>query len=487
MENIKKNIQNVLIITIFIKLLSFLYRILCARHLNFEILKVLNLLSPILNMSLVCSSLSIPTVLTRHISESTENPKYSNKRIISAAIKLTILSSILMFLLSSGISILLALKVYKTNLIILPIILALPLIFFSNLSAIIKSYLEAHYKYTITTLSNLIEAIVKIINLFIIIYIFKDKSVLFISSLCAISLLLCEVFSFTYLVINLRKYTNLKMVKNNKDDYIEILKPSFYLTFFALILTLSSFLEPIIYFSMTKHINIDQTKTNYIYTSLHSFIIPFIQIASFLTYIFVKILFPKIVKEKDNHNISNIIKKTIYILLFIELLMLNLSKYHSQFLFKLLYKKTSGYKILSQISIFNFITFISPILTMTMQAKKCEKKLLKSAITSSLFSLIILTIFSLIYKTAKYSIIICIMTNSFLYLGQNLIYCIKKGYINISLLNLLVVTLNIIINFLIASLVSINNQLFEISIECALILIIYSFTYKYLINKLKVK
>lgn len=67
------------------------------------------------------------------------------------------------------ISTILSNTLYKNIDILTPILILFPSLYFSNMSAIIKSYLESHDKFKRTITANLLEAIIKISSILIII------------------------------------------------------------------------------------------------------------------------------------------------------------------------------------------------------------------------------------------------------------------------------------------------------------------------------
>ena len=483
MNNFKKNVRNILIITISIKFLGFFYKIILARSFNINVLSSLNLLAPIINLSLVLSSMSIPIVVNRTVSESIELKNTNIRNYISSAVKLTLISSSIIFLFFFSFSYVISRYIYQDLNMMLPLIIMLPLIFFSNLSGIMKSYLESHDKYTQSVFSNLLEQMIKFSLMILIIYLVRNKTVLLITSLSSLVLLICEMSSFTYLLLNVKKITKLRLVRTEKKDLTNILKPSILLTLFSLALTLSSFIEPIIYFSLSSHINTDQNLTKLVYTSLHSFIFPFIQIGSFLIYIIVKIYFSKIAREQNVKTINKYLHQAIYLLMFVELIMLNLSKNHSSYLFNLLYGKNTGSYILSSISIINFIIFSSPIFTMTLEAKKCENILLTSCVISCILGLITLTILALIPSVSIYSIVIGIIVQELSFFIINFILSIKKGYFKISYIELFLIVLNLLISSYVSTLIKSNFEILDILLETSIILLIYYPSYIYLRNR----
>ena len=95
MSNFKNNLKVLIIVTILIKIIGFSYKILQARFLPFGVLEAISAINPILSLSLVLSQMSIPIMLTALISKNISQKSYYNRRLISKAIRINIISTLL--------------------------------------------------------------------------------------------------------------------------------------------------------------------------------------------------------------------------------------------------------------------------------------------------------------------------------------------------------------------------------------------------------
>lgn len=448
MSILKRNIQTMLLITGLIKVIGFAYKILLARYFDMEVLSTISLLAPILNMSLVLSSLSIPSIVNKYVASATTKRPYSNRSFISSAVYITLISSSFVLIFIISLSSFIATNLYQNSALIIPIIVSAPLIYFSNMSGIMKGYLEAHDNFKHPAISNLIEQIWKISALLIILFLFKDLKVNTLCILLALTLLIAEILSNIYLLCKVSKMTPLTLKPSLKKEASGILKPSIYLTLFALIFTISSFLEPLIYYSFTKHIFINQNQTKMMYTSIHSLILPFMQIASFLTYVLVKILFPRFAKASSNKDISYYIYFSFYVLLFVNIPLFILSFFYPQEVLELFYRKSNFYIVLKILSPVTLYTFLSPIITTALHAKGYEKKLFKNSLISTIIGLVSLMIFSLIPKTALYALLISLILKELLYFSYNLILSIKYFKLKFKIQHVLYLATILIVTFL---------------------------------------
>ncbi len=463
--NLKNNIKILLFTTIGLKMLGFFHKIIFARFLDISILESMTLLSPLLSLALVLSSASLPSIINKEVSIALTNKNYSNRKIISSSLKITFSLSLLISFLFILSSFYLSTYIYQKPELFYPLIITIPLIIFSNFSGIIKAYLEAHENFKYPVLSNLIEQIFKTSILIITIVFFKNRSDQFILIILSLSLTIAEILSFSYLLLKIRKMTKLTLLKTTFTYDKKLLKPSFYLTLFALIFTLSAFLEPLIYYHFSAKTLISSELTRIIYTSLHSLILPMIQIASFLTYVLVKIFYPRFAKIKDNDLLEKNIKLAFYILLPINLVLFNLSVYLPKETLFFFFRKNNGYEILYFLAPITLYTFISPLVTALIQTKGYEKKLFKSGIISIVFSIISLMIFSLNQKTALYSLIYALIIKEIIYFSYNLFFIIKNFKIKLKILPLFSVCLILIISFFI------NNLLLEVNLYLRFIIL----------------
>lgn len=488
MSSFKKNVKIMLLITLSIKILGFIYKILLARYLNLEVLNTIALLNPIINLSLVLSSMSIPIVVNRNVSKNLTSEHYYNRGFISSAIKITFISTSLIILIVLLFTNFIANTLYHNENLILPIIIMLPLLYFSNFSGIIKSYLEAHNDFKNPVISNLLEQILKFIFAIFVIFILKERPTIVIVCYLSLTLTLCEITSFSYLILKTKKVTKLKLVKTKLKDDTKIIRPSLYLTLFSLILTLDAFIEPIIYYSFTRHVLVSLEDSNYFYTIIHSFALPFLQIGSFLTYVSVKLLFPKLARNTfDNAKTIYYIKYSFYVLLFMELIMLNLSIFHSSSMLTLLYHTDCASSIVKILSPFSFLVFLSPILTTVLEAQKCEKKLLLHGFLACILSLFILAITALIQKISLYSLLIAYISKELIYYSLNFIYLKKKIKLKISFKYAFILLLSISIPFLFHFTINIPNEWIQIVVETFIIIVIHSFVFRSFRTQYKVR
>lgn len=161
-----------------------------------------------------------------------------------------------------------------------------------------------------------------------------------------------------------------------------------------------------LYYFFTGHINIDYSKTNYIYTSIHSYCLPLFQISGFMTYIIIKIMTPALSKRNNLEENIPILNKIFLTLLFFEGLILIIIFNLGDFFLKIAYNKENLGYMMKILSLSTYLTFFSPIITMSFESHLKYKFLLKNALISSILGLLTISICSLIGNIALYAIFI---------------------------------------------------------------------------------
>ncbi len=421
MNTFKNNLKTLIIVTIIIKILGFIYKICQARFLSFDVMTTLSMLNPILSFGLILSQMSIPIVLTSKISKNISNKSYYNRPIITKAILINIITTTLVIIIIFIISIILEKYFYSNINLHLPLLILLPSLYFSNLSSIIKSYLESHEEFRTSILGNLIESIIKLFGVLIIVFILKEENIIKVTTLISLFLTIGEISSFSFLIFKVKKMTSLKLRLDTDSNTLELLKPGLSITIFSLIFSLYHFLEPIIYYYFTSKINISLNNTYFIYTSIHSYCLPLFQVSGFMSYIIIKIMMPKISKESNIESINQYMNTIFKKLLFFEGLIFIVIFNYSDFILNLAYKRNDMTYIMQILSVITYFSFISPIITMTFQSQMKTSNILKNAIITTIISIIVLTITSLIKSISLYSIFISSAVSDILYLLLNLI------------------------------------------------------------------
>ena len=375
------NFEIIFIIAAIIKILGLIYRFLLSRILTLEGMRIVSMILPTLTLMLSLSSFSISTVVNQNVASRANTPK----TILKSALNIT-------FVTSTIISIFLLLsfpiysKIYETSFIYFPLVICIPLIYFSNISGIIKGYLEANNKYTISYISNILEQIAKFIITFALLYIFKEKSLNFKIIITFISLMVSEVFSFVYLIIKLKHKYTLKDLKFKPTGFEKnILKQATPLTIEQLIMTLTAYLEPLIFYYIMSKNNVDIYTSTIYYTQVSSYAIPLMIFTKFAVISISKYTFPLITKNQGKDHLQDILKNIFLITLFIVILNFVVCVFYPEMALFILYDDTSSTPIVKTLSFYVMFSFFNPIFIIILESFKKEKKILLTTLISSIF------------------------------------------------------------------------------------------------------
>ncbi len=350
---------------------------------------IYSLVFPVLSLSLCLSSLSIQVVANQRIAYNYKARQTPTKVIIKSCLRINIISSSII-----AIIILLSFPLYKFMYgsmdLYYPLLCCIPLIYCSNLAGIIKGYLEANKLFHITSLSNLLEQTAKILVTFLVIYIFREKSILFKVSASYLAMSVSEIISFSYLIFRVRKITSFTLKENKTDFYEkEILKQAMPLTMQSLVLSLAGFFEPIIFTYACSKINISTEASSTYYAMICSYAIPLLIMAIFSSFSVAKAIFPFLSEYKDDKKRSEwYINKALYFCFIFALLNFNISYFYPDFVLNLFYNDASSAPIVSFLAPFYFFSYFTPIFVVVMQAHQLEKQLLMHSIVSSAVGLI---------------------------------------------------------------------------------------------------
>lgn len=387
------NIEVILIVGTTIKILGLVYKILLTRILTIEGMRIMSFVFPTLSLVLCLSSLSIQTVVNQNISAKLN----SSRTILKSAFRITFISS-------SIISIILLFSfplykiIYQNSFIYYPLLICIPLIYLSNTSGLFKGYLEANNNFKTPYFSNLYEQIAKFTLTFSMLFIFAKQSLEFKIFMCFMALMLSEVVSFTYLFFKVKKKHKFayRMIETNGYEK-SILKQALPLTLDQLAVTITGYLEPLIfYYAMSLNGTTIYESTLY-YTQVCSYAVPLLLFAQFGIYSITKYTFPKITKNQGKPELYQILSKAFFLSMVIAASNLVLSLFYAKETLHLMYKDSSAYPIVEKLAIFYLFSYFNPILISILQSYKKEKKLLFCSIASYTITLGLVFILTYLY------------------------------------------------------------------------------------------
>ncbi|MDE7162262.1 MAG: oligosaccharide flippase family protein [Anaeroplasmataceae bacterium] len=402
------NIQVILIVGTTIKILGLIYKVLLTRILTIEGMRIMSFVFPTLSLVLCLSSLSMQTVVNQNISAQLN----SSKTILKSAFRITFISSsiISIFLLFSFP---LYKIIYQNTFIYYPLLICIPLVYLSNTSGLFKGYLEANNNFKTPYFSNLYEQIAKFSVTFLLLLLFRNQSLEFQVFLCFFSLMLSEVVSFTYLLVKVKKKHRFayKMIHTNGYEK-SILKQALPLTLEQLAVTITGYLEPLIFYYAMGLRGMTIYESTLYYTKVCSYAIPLLLFAQFGVYSITKYAFPKITRNQGKKELHTILSKAFFLSFIIAACNLVISLFYAKETLQLMYKDSSAYPIVEKLAIFYLLSYFNPLLICILQSYKQEKKLLISSIAS--YSITLGLVFLLTYLYGETGFLLSILIGNFI-------------------------------------------------------------------------
>ena len=289
------------------KIMALIIKIFETRILDFKVISMVSLLFPTFNILTTLSLFGTPLATQILISKN----KYNNKDILITNIIISLIISILIsifMLMFSNFYIYNILKedklikAYKTLIFILP---------FTCISGNLRGYFNGKSRYNITSISSILEYIIKLI---ITITLFPILNKLSISESVLIIFLLNIVYE-SISILFMSFFMNKDKGIFNKDIAINEKSIIFSFTFKELINSFTMFLEPIIITNFYNNIIRDK------YLYMINYNTPLLLAPSFITLSIAPLLITSISKGNKDKN-KSILKKTSIFILFISIIYL---------------------------------------------------------------------------------------------------------------------------------------------------------------------
>lgn len=395
MKRLSKNLKSVLILGTSIKVLGLLYKIIITRILGIEGMRLFSMIMPSLSLALCLSSMCIPIVVNQNVASNLIQKNTRVSTIIKSAFHITFISSSII-----SIFLLLSFPLYKyifqNTFIYYPLLTCIPLIYLSNTSGIMKGYLEANNHFHTTYLSNFLEQIAKITLSFGAIFLCLYESIEIQVFACFLSLTLSEVASFTYLIFKIKKMSKLHYSEVRTNGYEKkILKQAFPLTLEQLIVTLTNYIEPFLFYFAASRVSISLFESTTYYAMVTSYAIPLLIFAFFGVQSVAKFTFPKITQQKDNkEELHKTLSKAFFICFIIAIFNFMVCFFYSEETLYLLYKDSTSSNMVHFLAPLYIFSYLNPILVTILQSHKKEKRLLLTTIISSICTLIFIVVFT---------------------------------------------------------------------------------------------
>lgn len=405
-EKFIKSTVILLIGGLFTKVFGIIIRITTTRIIGPNGMGLYMLIYPTFSLCMCLSQLSLPTSISKLVSEE----RYNNKKLISSTaimiLGFNILLMILLFVLAPFISNNL-LQDKRTYLPIISIVLVLP---FDSLSNLLRGYFFGKQRMFPHVISHIIEQIVRLILIIILIpFLLKNNIIYAVSGLVLVNLV-SELISIFVLFFFLPKNTRIKK-EDFKPDPINIkniLNISLPTTGGRLIGNIGYFLEPIL---LTTSLLIGGYSNNYIileYGIISGYVMPLLLLPSFFTNAISSSLLPIISKayvDKKYNYIKKKLKTAIILSISIGIPITIFFILKPNLLLNLIYNTNEGTNYLRVLAPIFLLYYIEAPLAATLQAINKSKNIMFDNLKGIITKTILIYVLSL-FKIGMYGLII---------------------------------------------------------------------------------
>ena len=393
------------------KVLGIVIRMVMSRVATLESISLYMLVLPTFSLMMAISQLGFSKGVSKLVSEGI----YKSKKILFSILPLSIVINI-----SLTIFLIITSRFIANNLLhnsnaylpILAISLVLP---FDSLSSMLRGFFFGKEKMTPHVISHLSEQIVRLILMFLVIPLFKDKGTVVGTTALILINVVSEISSSLVLIFFLpKKFTIKKIDLKPSFHYLRnVLSIAIPTTSTRIIGTIGYFLEPIILTLVLLKVGYTSDFIVSEYGVITAFVMPILLLPSFFTTAISNAMFPIISREYVKNNYSYIKKKLKQAVIFsliiavITILFINL---FPSFLLRFFYKTNLGV---------NYLRFLSPIfilysLEAPLAAFLEATNHAKIAMYDNLIGIIIKTVFLFILSYLKiglYSLLISMIVN----------------------------------------------------------------------------
>lgn len=302
----------IMILTSFlIKFLGLIYKIIITRILGKNGMELYVLIFPTLLLFTAISGFSLNVTITSLVAEGIETRKYSPKKLIKYAIRISLFVSTITLILFLITNQFLINYLLKNSHLFIPSLAIIPLIYLVGISDSLRGYFNGTKDVTISSLSILIEQITRISGSLILLFFFRHFSIERQVFFCLLGQSIGEIGSIIYTLFKIKNIEDYKSCNNEKKAIYKMAIP---LTLSKLIGNFTFFLEPIIYTTFFLFLNYDYSLIKSEYAIINAYTIPLLTISSFFSSALSSSIIPYVSAtfvKKDYHKLNYYFQKTI--------------------------------------------------------------------------------------------------------------------------------------------------------------------------------
>ena len=379
------------------KILGMFIKIVLTRTISTTGIGIYSLILPTFNLFITLCSLGLPVAISKLVSEKTNK---NNKEIVLTPIPFILLFNLILILIIFLIAPFLSNNLLHNKITYFPLIAIGFTLPFICISSIIKGYFFGKEQMFPTTISNIIEQLVRLFLTTTVVAKLMEHSLMYAITGVVLINILSEGASIIILLLFLPKKKKLltKDFKYDKSLMKDLLNISIPTTGSRLIGSLCYFLEPIILtFALTKSGYLNSFITLE-YGIINGYVYPLLLLPSFFTMAISNSLLPVVSNSYSHHNYNYTkykIKQAITLSLMIGIPCTLLFMTIPDFFLNFIYNTNEGLEYIKIIAPIYLVFYIQGPLTASMQAMGKAKEAMLGTLIGSILKTISLFILSL--------------------------------------------------------------------------------------------
>ncbi len=351
------------------KLLGMIIKIVLTRTISTEGIGIYSMILPTFNLFITLCSLGLPVAISKMVSEKEK----SNKKIVLSAIPFILIFNLFLILILFLISPFLSTKLLHNKITYYPLIAIGFTLPFICISSILKGYFFGKERMFPTTVSNIIEQLIRLFLTITIVAKLMEYSLTYAITGVVLINILSEGTSILVLMLFLPKHRNISLTDFNSDKLIlkDLLNISIPTTGSRLIGSLCYFVEPILLtYALTK-IGYSNQFITIEYGIINGYVYPLLLLPSFFTMAISNALLPVVSNSYSHRNYNYTkykIKQAITLSLIIGIPCTLLCMSVPEYLLQFIYNTKEGLEYIKIIAPFFLLQYIQGPLTTSMQA-----------------------------------------------------------------------------------------------------------------------
>lgn len=408
--------------TVITKFLGFIISTLFKRIIK-DGISIYALIMPTVSLISAIASLSMPYAISIIVSRG----KYKSKEILTNIVPITILIDIIIITIFISICPFISNNLLKNQNTLIPLITYSLIIPLQTISGILKGYYFGKQNMLPSSISNVLEQVLRLTLIILIIPSLYKQSV--IKAIVGFIIITgaSEILQIIIYLIMLPKKINIKNIKVNNNvikDTLNIAVPN---TTGKIIGNICYFLEPII---LTNILLLNNYSYDYIvteYAVYNSYVIPLLCMPTFITQTINTSCMPVISKNiNDKKKVKSLLRKCILLLLFVGYITCIFIYMNASTLLSFIYNTTKGIPYIKLLSIIFPLFYIESFLQMSLNSLNQNKFTMKVTLYTCIIKLIILFILC----NANIGIYALIISEIFDIIFMIIIYMYKLRKIN---------------------------------------------------------